>query len=190
MYAKLEFGVLEYAPKNLEVIVNDEKFVITNPSEEQLKNAGYKKIVYETQPELKEYEKPERFISETEDSIIFGWKIVSLSREEKNYLDLQKIKEELNIDLIISALGEIVFNIDSSKRTALQSIWKKAYQKYLLEHGNPETKVWANNLNLLKNDLVSDGNGYVYIVLENHQAKNNMPPSGNPDLYKLIGLRG
>lgn len=109
-------------------IVKDGKTTITNPTEEMLKNLGYKGLCYDVKPEYdNEEEKLIENYKETDNQILVEYTVEKLTDEEYNKIINQKIQNEYNKvtkeDLINyvngqkgnNAIDEIVNNVNTLK---------------------------------------------------------------------------
>jgi len=78
-------------------IVKDGNTTITNPTEEMLKNLGYKEIDYFVCPSYnEEEEKLKEVYIEEENKIYINYEIVALTTEEHNAIIQQEIEAEEN----------------------------------------------------------------------------------------------
>lgn len=90
MFGKLENGNLVIAGNT----IKDGNTTITNPTEEKLKELGYKEIIYTEKPEFdKENEKLSEVYTDGE-NITVSYEKVSLSPAEHNVVIKQEIVEE------------------------------------------------------------------------------------------------
>jgi hypothetical protein len=93
MFGKLIDGRLVVAGR----IVKDGNTTITNPTEEKLKELGYKTIEYTEKPTFnKEEEKLVERYTEQEDVIVVDYDIVALTTEEHNAIIQAEIVAEEN----------------------------------------------------------------------------------------------
>ena len=115
MLGKIIDGRLVVAGNKIEF----EKTKITNPTEKQLKDLGYKEISYNDKPKYDtETEKLVENYKETSKGIEVSYTKEDLSNEEKNYVLDTKISAEINsvskLDLLKAIAGdkEVVSKID------------------------------------------------------------------------------
>lgn len=73
-YAKLESGIIHYAPKKLTIGANN----VWNPTGEQYEEAGYKVVEYTTQPEAPEGYYYASGWEEQENAIVQTWTLEEL----------------------------------------------------------------------------------------------------------------
>jgi len=107
MYGKIIDGRLVIAGNKIEF----EKTKITNPTEEMLKNLGYKEITYNDKPKYdNETEKLVETYKETSKGIEVSYTKEDLSNEEKNYVLDNKISAEINsitkLDILKAISGD------------------------------------------------------------------------------------
>jgi len=98
-------------------IVKDGNTTITNPTEEMLKNLGYKEVEYTEKPSFDEEEmKLYETYTEYSDKIIVAYATVELSAEEHNAIIQQKIVAEENKMTARNIRGALLdINFDKNK---------------------------------------------------------------------------
>lgn len=77
MYAKLIDGQLVYAPRKMNTEIEGEPYVVYNPPEEMLLEAGYLPVRYTDMPEPPEDYHYEATWGEESGEIVQGWELVS-----------------------------------------------------------------------------------------------------------------
>ena len=92
MFGKIENGRLKIAGSKIEI----ENGWITNPTEEKLKELGYKEIEYTEKPQYDKEEEKLQEVYTDGDKITVGYEKVELSAEEHNAVIQQEIVAEEN----------------------------------------------------------------------------------------------
>ena len=92
MLGKIIDGRLQIAGK----IIKDGNTTITNPTEEKLKELGYKEIEYTEKPQYNREEEKLQEVYTDEDKIIVTYDKVALTDEEHNAIIQQEIVAEEN----------------------------------------------------------------------------------------------
>ena len=118
MYGKIENGRLVIAGQKIQI----ENGWITNPTEDKLKELGYKTVEYTEKPE---YDKEEEKLVETYtdgETITVSYEVVELSAEEHNAIIQQEIvAEESKITARNIREGILGDNFATQKLTEIES---------------------------------------------------------------------
>lgn len=91
-YGKLTDGALKTAPNPLCM----EDITISNPTEEQYREAGYLPVIYTDPPEQEGYY-PVCFWEETETEIVQNWRLEPMPEPDAGEEDLLEALEELGV---------------------------------------------------------------------------------------------
>ena len=132
MFGKIENGRLVIAGQKIQI----ENGWITNPTEEQLRNLGYKEIEYTERPSFDDEE--EKLVETYADgaTIVVSYEKVALTDEEHNEVIKNKIVDEENK---ITERNKLDYMIDNDSEAL------KRIQKHRVVIAELRTKLRRNN---------------------------------------------